>query len=1102
MLSGLRLASGSRETLTFQTCSQDFESVETLPSDGVYISELVRGLSVPVKGRLFVLKTLIDAKHTRERGDEQDILKDLSHPSLIAFVASLSSRAHVVEHCSSGSLREFLKERNHNSMAECDVASLLKGVADALEYLEQELIVHRDVNPENILLTSAGQPKLSNFSSAIRLSSAKSTASGPYGAFEYRSPEMITSVPYNLGTDVWSFGCVVFLCATGYHPFMARVPQMTADNIFRASYSIPRNASATLRNLIDYIFQPTATRVSSRDLARHPFFTEDFAPASKAQLPTIGTVSMTHKPSAFPTLRPQITRSVLGNIGNTDLRRLLSDEVSGLSRTRRIVSEPVENKAPTPSLRWPSQPFRHQAPSPPSRRPSPSQLHLTRPTTPSLDTSISTAPSSPESDESVDSLAVNRHRYPPSDPPANPLKRLVSGSEPRRLLFDSAPRVVSGPMAQQRTASTSILKARVAFDPRSQVPGDFVNQRLVPEDFAKQRLVSNDIVKQRLVAELDAKHRLFSDATSKHRTLVVSSTPSDRPTLVEVKPQPPNAFAPQAGFVAPKSVMLPMHDFAQPTAPSHRPQPTADPLPIGTVRPTPFSTHLMASKSHKALHGQVTVLPSRSLLIDFREAERRRGAKGTAVLVVSADGGRIKVYSAPHLSAPCCLTEPLAEYDLEALPSTFWKSCNDAAALVDKIKQRTPRLVMYEEGVKCTLMANAAPGDIELDFFSLDSADPAGKPVTTTRIRLSRKARSLELIRDVACSGASSGAAHDNGAGSASASEWIRKTYVYSGDGYDDVEALRDVGSHEMAALARFVEVCERVEAADAAGSTTATAICASKVTPRSEQRGAESTPGRSTLTSLSNRVPSPDVALPAAPTALAKDKPYLGNATPNLRSSHSDRFLGLNVNRRPSKLWSGSYSAAMPAPATLPHRQLSGAKELAEDAGDSDAAEQDSTFRRDFYSVGVRQALGPDGKVDELGDAGRQQGNESIPDDSDEHPEDDSRIHIGASFFKSLDWTALAVPGIATRFLPNVGWCIRYGSRVSQGGRFRIMYLDGATIDIDVDEEWVELQQQGEVVRVAMRDPRARRKLGGRMKAFEEFVSMFDEDEEDEGEA
>ncbi|KAL1754155.1 hypothetical protein FB107DRAFT_216357 [Schizophyllum commune] len=1081
MLSGLRLTSGSRETLTFQTCLQDFEPIETLPSDGAYSSELVRGTNAPVKGRLFVLKTLIEPKHAGERGGEQDILKDLSYPSLVTFVARLSSRVHIVEHCSSGSLREFLKERNHDSMAEYDVASLLKGIADALGYLAQELIVHRDVNPDNMLLTSTGQLKLSNFSSATRLSSTQSTASGPYGTFEYRSPEMITSVPYSFATDVWSFGCVVFLCASGYHPFMARVPQMTADNIFRASYSIPRYASATLRNLIDYIFQPTATRISSRDLAWHPFFTEESTSGSKAQLTTTGIVSTTHKPSAFPTLRPQMTRSVLGNIGNTDLRRLLSDEVSGLSRARRIVSEPVENKTPTPSLRWPSQPFRHQAPSPPSRRLS------QRPMTPSLDTSISTAPSSPESDESVDSLAVNRHLYLASDPLVNPLKRLVSGSESKRLLLDSAPRVVSDPMVQQRTASTSISKARVVSDAAHQ-----------------QRIVSNDIAKQRLVAELDAKHRLFSDATSKHRTLVVPSTPSDKPTLVEVKPtQPPMHFAPQAHSAATKPV-VPHRAQLLPTAPFRDLQPTTEPLPIGTVRPTPFSTHLMAPKSHKALHGQVTVLPSRSLLIDFREAERRRGAKGTVVLVVSADGRRIKVYSAPHLSAPCCLTEPLAEYALEALSSMYWKSYNDAAALVDKIKQRTPRLVMYEEGVKCSLMANAAPGDIELDFFSLDSTDPAGKPTTTMRIRLLRKTRSLELIRDVACSGASSGAAHDNGPGSASASEWTRKTYVYSGDGYDDAEALRDVGSSGMAALARFVEVCERVEA-DEVGAAAMTPSCAAKVaTHGASEAAVHSDPDVAVRSSKQDLPPSPDVVPPAAPTVLAKDKPYLGNGGPNLPSSRSDsRFLGLNVNRRPSKLWSGSYSALTPAPVTRTHDELIGAPELAVDADDTNPPEHDSTFRRDFYSVGARPALEVDDVDNKLGDKGKQQVDEQSIDDAGGHlDEDDSRIHIGASFFKSLDWTALAVPGIATRFLPNVGWCIRYGSRVSQGGRFRIMYLDGATMDIDVDEEWIELQQEGDVVRVGMRDPRARRKLGGRMKAFEDFVSMFDEDEEDEGEA
>ncbi|KAG6844605.1 hypothetical protein H0H87_005539 [Tephrocybe sp. NHM501043] len=50
---------------------------------------------------------------------------------------------------------------------------------------------------------------------------------------------------------------------------------------------------------------------------------------------------------------------------------------------------------------------------------------------------------------------------------------------------------------------------------------------------------------------------------------------------------------------------------------------------------------------------------------------------------------------------------------------------------------------------------------------------------------------------------------------------------------------------------------------------------------------------------------------------------------------------------------------------------------------------------------------------------------------------------------------------GIQTRFIPSVGWCIRYASSVSQGGRYRLMFFDGVTLDIDVDEEWVEFKSQ-----------------------------------------
>ncbi|KAJ7459803.1 hypothetical protein FB451DRAFT_1045789, partial [Mycena latifolia] len=87
---------------------------------------------------------------------------------------------------------------------------------------------------------------------------------------------------------------------------------------------------------------------------------------------------------------------------------------------------------------------------------------------------------------------------------------------------------------------------------------------------------------------------------------------------------------------------------------------------------------------------------------------------------------------------------------------------------------------------------------------------------------------------------------------------------------------------------------------------------------------------------------------------------------------------------------------------------------------------------------------------------------------------------------------------GAQTKFIPSVGWCIRHNSRVSQGGRYKIMFFDGAVLEIDVDEEWAELTtQSGGTTRHNIRDCNAKRHIAERMKVFGEFVSMFDESED-----
>jgi polo-like kinase 4 len=135
-------------------------------------------------------------------------------------------------------------------------------------------------------------------------------------------------------------------------------------------------------------------------------------------------------------------------------------------------------------------------------------------------------------------------------------------------------------------------------------------------------------------------------------------------------------------------------------------------LPIGTMRPAQFNTLGLDSQTHKTAYGQVTILPSHALLVDFRESQRRKGFKGDEVIVIDSDGSlvwvyvilniladvyvEISVYSAPHLSTPCCLVEPIQQFSVAKLPSTYWKQYNDAGRLINQIKQRTPKVISFD----------------------------------------------------------------------------------------------------------------------------------------------------------------------------------------------------------------------------------------------------------------------------------------------------------------------------------------------------------------------------------------------------------------------
>ncbi len=175
---------------------------------------------------------------------EAQAAANLSHPNIVPVFdwgESDSSYFIVMEYIDGEPLSAIIKAEA--PLVAAQAASIGIGIAKALSYAHRHGVVHRDVKPSNVLITTDGQVKVTDFGIARAIGSDEQvTQTGlVMGTATYFSPEQAQGLPVDGRSDIYSLGVVLYEMITGQPPFSGDNPVAIAYQHVREQPPMPRS---------------------------------------------------------------------------------------------------------------------------------------------------------------------------------------------------------------------------------------------------------------------------------------------------------------------------------------------------------------------------------------------------------------------------------------------------------------------------------------------------------------------------------------------------------------------------------------------------------------------------------------------------------------------------------------------------------------------------------------------------------------------------------------------------------------------------------------------------------------------------------------------
>uniref|UniRef100_A0A1B6LSA0 non-specific serine/threonine protein kinase n=1 Tax=Graphocephala atropunctata TaxID=36148 RepID=A0A1B6LSA0_9HEMI len=219
---------------------------------------------------------------------ECKIQKHLHHQNIIQMINSFETESEIVV------VTEFCKRDLHyiltkqSYLSEDAALPIVCDLVSALFYLHSNRVLHRDLKPQNVMITEGGMAKLCDFGFARSMSRGTHVLTSIKGTPLYMAPELIEEKPYDHNADLWSLGCIVYEMMMGVPPFTTNSILQLVRMIRFEPVNWPHYLSSPCRDLLQGLLNKDPTeRLTWPLLLHHPFLQERVSSsiASEVSLP-------------------------------------------------------------------------------------------------------------------------------------------------------------------------------------------------------------------------------------------------------------------------------------------------------------------------------------------------------------------------------------------------------------------------------------------------------------------------------------------------------------------------------------------------------------------------------------------------------------------------------------------------------------------------------------------------------------------------------------------------------------------------------------------------------------------------------------------------